>query len=363
LKTFWDFVRADLQMTLRNKEALFWAFFFPILLMGLLGVVFGQEGAFTAKLAIVDHDKGPVASTMKAVYKQVDALKVTEVADEQEAMAALRDGDYAAVLVLPAGLQRSWKAGSVELPYYYDDSSPVESGTVNSVVAQVARSFEEKATGVAPKLALRAQGVAALGFDYIDFLMPGIIALAIMTNGIYGVSATFVTYRQKGVLRRLKATPLPLGSFVSANVLVHLIRSLITAGLVLVVGVVLFGVHVTGAEVLLKTAVLSLIGSGAFVALGFYIAAIARNTEIAAALAQVIATPMMFLSGVFFPMENAPAWIQPIIKVLPLTYLVNALRDVIIKDRTLWFVRWDILILTATGLLFLGLSVRYFRWE
>jgi ABC-2 type transport system permease protein len=363
MRTFLDFVRADVQMTLRNKEALFWAFFFPVLLMGLMGVVFGQENAFTAKLAIVNQDKGPVAATMVAVYKQVDALKVTEVGDQQQAMSDLRNGDYAAVLVLPAGLEKDMAAGTAQLPFYFDDSSPVEAGTVTGVVSAVVQKVDQKVSAATPKLELQAQGVAAKGFDYIDFLVPGIIAMAIMTNGIYGVSGSFVTYRQKGVLRRLKATPLPLRSFVGASVLVHLVRSLITAGLVLLVGVVLFGVNVTGVNVLSKTALLSLIGSGAFVALGFFIAAIARNTEIAAALAQVIATPMMFLSGIFFPMDNAPAWIQPVVKALPLTYLANALRDVIIKGHTLWFVRWDVLILTVTGVLFFGLSVRYFRWE
>lgn len=363
MRTFWDFIRADVQMTLRNKEALFWAFFFPVLLMGLMGIVFGQDNAFTAKLAIVDQDKGPVANTMVAVFKQVKALKVTEVSGETQALADLHNGDYAAVLVLPAGLERSLAAGTTQLPFYYDDSSPVEAGTVTSVVSAVVQKFDQKASGNTPTLELQAKGVAAQGFDYIDFLVPGIIAMAIMTNGIYGVSASFVTYRQKGVLRRLKATPLPLGSFVGASVLVHLVRSLITAGLVLLVGVVVFGVKVTGVNVLLETTLLALIGSGAFVALGFFIAAIARNTEIAAALAQVIATPMMFLSGIFFPMDNAPAWIQPVVKALPLTYLANALRDVIIKGHSLWFVRWDILILTVTGLVFFGLSVRYFRWE
>ena len=363
MKTFWDFIWHDVQMTGRNKQALFWSFFFPVMLMGLLGIVFGQQGAFTPKLAIVAQDHGQLAGTMVSVFRQVPALKTYEVADRQAALADLKNGDYAAVLVLPAGLEENFAHGNTALPFYFDNSSLVESGTVNNVVQQVLQAFADKATGTTPKFTLSAQAVAARGFNYIDFLMPGVIALAIMTNGIYAVSGTFVTYRQRGVLRRLRATPMPLSSFISGNILVHLLRALIQAGLVLVVGVFAFHVHVTGANVLMKVVVLSLIGAGCFVTIGFFISAVSKNVEVAAALGQVIATPMMFLSGIFFPMDNAPAWIQPVVKAMPLTYLANALREVIITGHSLWFVRWDILILMAVTLVFLVLSIRYFRWE
>lgn len=363
MRTFLDFVWADVQMTVRNKQALFWAFFFPVLLMGLMGVVFGQEDAFTAKLAIVDHDGGALAKGLAAAYGQVDALEVSDVQSETAALAALKDGDYAAVLVIPDGFTRDLAKGPVSLPYFFDNSSPQQAGTVAGVTTQVLQVYADVVTRSEPRLTVAARPVAAQGFDYIDFLVPGIIAMALMTNGIYGVSGTFVTYRQKGVLRRLRATPLPLPSFIGANVLVHLVRSLIMAALVLAVGIFAFGVNVATGGTLFKTAVLSIIGSGAFVTLGFFIAAVSKNVEIAAALGQVIGTPMMFLSGIFFPMDNAPAWIQPIVKLLPLTYLANGLRDVIIKGQSLMAVRLDIAVLTVTTVVFLGLSVRFFRWE
>jgi len=363
MRTFWDFVWHDAQMTLRNKQALFWSFFFPVMLMGLLGIVFGQQNAFTAKLAIVQQDQGVAASTIVSVFKQVPAVKVSVLSDRQKALADLKNGDYSGVLVLPAGMEQSYKQGSLTLPYFYDNSSLIQASSVNSVVQQVLTQISYRVTSTKPAFTLQSQPVAAQGFDYIDFLVPGVIAMAIMTNGIYAVSGTFVTYRQKGVLHRLRATPMPLHSFIGANVTVHLVRSLIQAALVLAVGVFAFHVHVTGAYVLTKVAVLALIGSGCFVTIGFFVAAVAKNVEIAAALGQVIGTPMMFLSGIFFPMENAPAWIQPVVKAMPLTYLANAMRDVIIHGTTLWFVRLDIAVLAVFTVVFLGLSIRYFKWE
>jgi ABC-2 type transport system permease protein len=231
------------------------------------------------------------------------------------------------------------------------------------VVAQVVEQMGYQITRTQPKFELQAQGVSAKSFDYIDFLMPGIVAMTLMTTGIYAVSGVFVSYREKGVLRRLKATPMPLSGFVGARVLMQLVLALIQAGLVIAVGVFAFGVNVGATATLWRVAVLSLVGAGSFVTIGFFIASISKNVESAAALGQVIGTPMMFLSGIFFPMENAPAWIQPVVHAMPLTYLADAMRNVIIQGQTLWYVRWDILVLVGVGALFLGLSVRFFRWE
>lgn len=363
MRTFWDFVKADVQITVRNRQALFWTFFFPVLLMFLLGVVFGQSGSFTAKLAIVNQDHGPLSAAMVAGFKKVDALKVSSVAGESQALKSLKNGDYAAVLVLPADLQQRLAAGQTSLPFYFDNTSLVQAGTVTMVTQQVVDGFAAQAADTHPRFELASRGIASSSFNYISFLVPGVVAMALMTNGIYGVSGTFVAYRQRGVLRRLKATPMPLPSFIGSRVLVHLGLALVQAGLVVAVGVGLFHVHMAPGPTLARIAVLALIGSGSFVSIGFFVAAVSKNVEAAAALGQVIGTPMMFLSGIFFPMDNAPSWIQPVVKAMPLYYLANAMRDVMIKGFALWAVRWDILILLAVIAVFFACSVRFFRWE
>ncbi len=363
MRTWFDFMRADFQIMVRNRQALFWTFFFPVLLMGLMGVVFGQENAFQMNMQIVDLDGTPAAQQVITAFKHVPGVKTSVTNDRPAALEALQKGDYAAVLVLPADMAQSFAAGSLAMPFYYDNSNMIESSTVQSLVQQVLTQLSYRATNTQPAFTLQSHGIAALGFDYIDFLVPGIVAMSLMTSGIYAVSGTFVSYREKGILRRLKATPMPLTSFISARVLMHLITALIQAALVIAVGVFLFNVHVASGPTLFKVGVLALIGSSAFVTIGFFVAAVAKNVEIAAALGNIIGTPMMFLSGIFFPMDNAPAWIQPIVNALPLTYLARALRDVFIKGASLWFVRWDILVLLITAAIFLALSVRLFKWE
>jgi ABC-2 type transport system permease protein len=127
------------------------------------------------------------------------------------------------------------------------------------------------------------------------------------------------------------------------------------------VGMLLFHAKVNGS--LLLVTIVAVVGAGCFVSLGFAIAAVSKNQEVAQALMNVVQTPMMFLSGIFFPMNNAPTWIQPVVRVLPLTYLANALRAVIIDDASLWAVRWDLTILLAVTGVFVVVAWRFFRWE
>jgi ABC-2 type transport system permease protein len=146
-----------------------------------------------------------------------------------------------------------------------------------------------------------------------------------------------------------------------AHVVMRIVTSLIQTAIVLAVGMLLFHVSVNGS--LLIVCVVAILGSGTIVSLGFTIASVSWNMEVAQAPMNVVQTPMMFLSGIFFPMNNAPAWIQPIVKLMPLTYLADALRKVIIDDATLWAVRTDILVLLARTAVFVVLAWRLFRWE
>ena len=243
---------------------------------------------------------------MVAGFKKVDALKVSSVAGESQALKSLKNGDYAAVLVLPADLQQRLAAGQTSLPFYFDNTSLVQAGTVTMVTQQVVDGFAAQAADTHPRFELASRGIASSSFNYISFLVPGVVAMALMTNGIYGVSGTFVAYRQRGVLRRLKATPMPLPSFIGSRVLVHLGLALVQAGLVVAVGVGLFHVHMAarahaGAHRRARPDRLGQLRVDRLLRGGRV-----EERRGGGRLGQVIGTPMMFLSGIFFPMDNAP---------------------------------------------------------
>jgi len=363
MRAFADFTKAFTLMFLRNRQALFWTFFFPVLLMGLLGIVFGGGFGGDFNLAIVKLDDGMVANVVVQAFKNADGVTVSVAQSEDEALARLEDGSVQGVLVLPPDLQKSFadKDGTTRLPFHYDNSDVATAGQVVGVTQQIVEAVGNEIANVQPTLGVTPTGVKSASLDYLDFLVPGIVALSIMQTAIFGVGGTLVTYKEKGVLRRLRATPLPMRSFMGSNVLVRIVTSLVQMVIVLAVGMLLFGVTINGS--LLVVTVVSVVGSAAFVSLGFAVAAVSKNMEIAQALMNVIQTPMMFLSGIFFPMNNAPAWIQPIVKLLPLTYLANALRAVIIDGAGLWEVRWDLAVLFAVTGVFVIIAWRFFRWE
>ena len=363
MRAFLDFLKAFTLMFLRNREALFWTFFFPVLLMGLLGVVFGRGFGGDLELAIVRLDDGMVANALVQSFKTADGIAVSQPATEVEALTLLKDGKVQGVLVLPRDLQQDFaeEGATIRLPFHYDNSDLATAGQIMGVTQQIVESVGNGIAKVQPRLGIRPLGVKSLSLDYLDFLVPGIVALSIMQTAIFGIAGTMVTYKEKGVLRRLRATPLPMRSFMGSNVTMRVGTALIQTVIVLAVGMLLFHVKVNGS--LLLVAIVAVVGAGCFVSLGFVIAAVSKNQEVAQALINVVSTPMMFLSGIFFPMNNAPAWIQPVVKVLPLTYLANALRAVIIDDASLWAVRWDLVILLAATAVFVVMARRLFRWQ
>jgi ABC-2 type transport system permease protein len=363
MRAFLDFLKAFTLMFLRNRQALFWTFFFPVLLMGLLGIVFGRGFGGSFDLAIVKLDDGMVANVMVQAFKNAEGVTVHVVQTEQEGLDQLDSGSVQGVLVLPPDLQQDFAGGNgtTRLPFSYDNSDMATAGQVVGITQQIVETVGNELAEMQPKLGIAPEGVKGAGLDYLDFLVPGIVALSIMQTAIFGVGGTLVSYKEKGVLRRLRATPLPMSSFMGSNVLMRMVTSLVQMVIVLAVGMLLFDVTINGS--LLVVSIVSVIGSAAFVSLGFTIAAVSKNMEIAQALMNVIQTPMMFLSGIFFPMNNAPAWIQPIVKLMPLTYLADALRAVIIDGAGLWEVRWDLVILLAVTGVFVFVAWRFFRWE
>ncbi len=361
-RSFVDFLRADTLMHLRNREALFWTFLFPIVLMGLLGIVFGRGYDIGVKLGVVEGDAGLVGNVLVKAFRSIEGVGA-KVLPRKDAMQQLEDGDLSGVLVLPDGLSQDFAAGDeqIELRFFYDQSNAITSSQVVTIAMQVVEGVANRLSGYEPKLTLRPVGIQAGGFDYLDFLVPGIVALSLMQSGIYAIGFQLVFDKEKGILRRLRATPMPLASYSMAMIVVQLVIALLQTAIILLVGMIAFGVDINGS--LWNVAALSIIGGCCFVSLGFALASLSKNVNTANAVIQVVSMPMMFLSGIFFPMDNAPSWIQPVVKAMPLTYLANAMRDVVIDAHSLWFVRWNIAILIGFTIVFMVIAVKLFRWE
>ena len=197
--------------------------------------------------------------------------------------------------------------------------------------------------------------------SYIDFLVPGILAMSIMQSSIGGIANSFVVLRERGVLRRIRVTPFPLTSFIAARITSQFVVALCQAAILLGLATLFFHVEVVGS--LLSVAVFVLLGCLAFLTIGFLVAGVSGKQESASALAQLISFPMLFFSGIFFPLDQAPTWLQVLAKVLPLTYLAGGLRQVMVYGASFMSLWGDVLALAVTVVIGFVLAIRFFRWE
>jgi ABC-2 type transport system permease protein len=200
-----------------------------------------------------------------------------------------------------------------------------------------------------------------LNIKYIDFFVPGILAMSIMNSGVIGLSTTFVSYREKGILRRMKVTPFSLTSFILARITTNLIISVLQAVILVGLGKLLYDMTLRGNLILILLTII--VGGLAFLAIGFALSGIARNTETAASYANLVTFPMMFLAGTFFPIDSLPTWLQGLTRILPLRYLIDALREPMMHGRGIGSTWIDLLVLLAIFVAAMLVAVRFFKWE
>jgi ABC-2 type transport system permease protein len=203
--------------------------------------------------------------------------------------------------------------------------------------------------------------IESLNIKYIDFFVPGIIAMSLMNSGVIGLSTAFVTYREKGILRRIKVTPFSLSQFILARIVTTLIVAVSQTVILIVLGKVLYGLTFRGNPLLIFLTVI--LGGLCFLSIGFAISGIARNTETAASYANLITFPMLFLSGTFFAVDSLPTWLKTLTKVLPLTYLVDGLREPIMRGNGLSHTWIDLTVLLGIAVVAMSVAVRFFKWE
>ena len=214
------------------------------------------------------------------------------------------------------------------------------------------------------RFALTEGEVEGKGQGYKGFLVPGIAAMAIMQGGLFGVVFTLIAYKNRGILRRLKAAPISPAHVLSGQVVTRLVVSIMQTYVLLLVGI--FVLRVTIGEDLgswLSLTVFALLGGALFIAMGLAISGWAKSEDTAAPIANVVSLPMMFLSGVFFPTSAMPDWVQSISRFIPLTYLADGLRAVALDGASLasqWPEMTGLAAWTAATFL---VAMRVFKWE
>ena len=326
---------------LREPEAVFWVFMFPVIMTCALGIAFRTRGEEPVIAGIVEQ---PGADEVAKALDSAGGFTVRRIAPD-EVDRAVRDG-RAPVVVVPG-----------HPPTYRFDQARAESQVARLAVDRAL----QRAAGRSDAFTPVEEPVQNVGSRYIDWLVPGLLGMNIMSTGLWGVGFSIVQARTKKLLKRLVATPMSKAHYLMAHVFSRLL--FLTLEVVVIVGFawLFFDVRVHGA--LWGLAGLALLGALSFGGLGLLLASRARTIEAVSGLMNLVMLPMWVLSGVFFASTNFPDAMQPFIRLLPLTALNDALRAIVNEGQALTAVASEIAILATWGLVSFVLSLRLFRWQ
>jgi ABC-type multidrug transport system permease subunit len=338
LSSLYQLTLVRFRLILREPEAIFWIFIFPILLAVGLGIAFRnrpadvlQVGATTTQLTqALAADKGLTAATM----------------DEAAGTHSLATGG-----ILLLAIQRP-----DGVAYKYDDTNPD---------ARTARLLVDRAiqTAAGQREAVHAENqlVHETGARYIDFVVPGLLGMNLMGSAMWGLGFSIVEARQKKLLKRMVASPMPRWQYLASFLLSRLAMLVIEVAAFLGFARLAFGVPFRGS--LWELGLLCVLTSLAFSALGLLVASRAKTMEAVSGLMNLVMLPMWILSGVFFSASRFPAVIQPVVRALPLTAAIDAVRGNMLQGMNLGQMAAPVGILLAWFVVPFAVSLRIFRWR
>ena len=351
---------ANIRSFTRDRAALFWTLAFPLIFVVLFGSIF-SGGNNQRSIGFADLDASPAAAQLKAAFGSIDGVKLVD-GSEDDLVARMKKGEVSAVIVVPQGYATTVaaKAAPAALKVYTDPSQSSADCATRQLVGYVLSAVNQAATGQPPAVEPAFQTIQTNDLSFISYLVPSILGMSLMQVGVFA-AIPLVADRQKLILKRLQATPLRRWQLVGSNVLMRLLIAVLQTVIIVGVGSVFYHVQIAGSWPLIGA--LILLGSLAFIALGYVIASFASTEDAANGMTGAVQFPLMFLSGTFFPIDAMPDALKTVARILPLTYLGDGLRQVMVDGTPfapLWFC---FAFLLAWLIVMFGIAARFFRWQ
>jgi len=360
MKAFWLLFVATLKMTIRNKQALFWMLAFPMIFLVIFGL-FNMDKMAVGRIIVLDRAQTETSEGIVKGFKEGEVFTVVEgieANDTEGAKQKIIDGEADFAVIIPekfkelaqnngvAQAQAMVAQGAdyrspapietpepINLEVYYNEANVTVNPVVLNAMEQMATSVNMKAAQTPEIIKIDKKSVTNRRVRYIDFLIPGIVAMSLMQSAIIGIAVFLTEAREKKILKRILATPVNRRSYIAAQVMARLIIALLQAVIILGAARLIHGVEIYGSY--WNLLLWALLGTAVFLMIGFIIASFSKTTSAAESLSQVVSMPMLFLSGVFFPTDSLPDWVQKIVDYLPLTPVITALRAVTLDGKAL----------------------------
>ena len=351
---------ANIKSFTRDRAALFWTLAFPLIFVVLFGSIF-SGGNNDRTIGFADLDATPASGQLKSAFGSVDGVALAD-GGEDDLVARMRKGEIAAVIVVPRGYAETVaaKATPADVKVYTDPSQSQADGATRQLVGFVLAAVNQAVTGQPPAVAPAFEAIQTNDLTFISYLVPSILGMSIMQVGIFA-AIPLVADRQKLILKRLQATPLRRWQLVGSNVLMRVLIAIVQTVIIVGVGSAFYDVQISGSWLLIGA--LILLGSLAFIALGYVIASFASTEDSANGMTSAVQFPLMFLSGTFFPIDAMPEPLKLVARALPLTYLGDGLRQVMVEG-TPFAPLWVCFAFLGVWLVVcFGIAARFFRWQ
>ncbi|MCK4266238.1 MAG: ABC transporter permease [Thermoplasmata archaeon] len=344
----------------RNKGTMFFVMLFPIILMVLFGFIFSEQGDMVYDLPVQDLDGGEDAASLKFILNMSGIFSVTSVDTDLDPNEYLSDSGHNTILVIPQNYSSDLdQNNTVTLRVIFDPSNTAAMTKVQ-IIHSIVDGVNKHYANVTDMIDIETTELEGLEeFEYIEFFVPGIIAMSVMTTSLFGTVSINTELKQKGVLRKLATTPLTRAEWLLSNTLYQFIVATLSAMLIILVGLALFGLqpHINA-----YLFVFIMLNVFAFSGIAMLITHFVKEAESAHAAANGVMFPMMFLSGTFFPFEVMPDFLQAIAKFLPLYYINEGMRASMISlDGDI--IIYNLLVTLVVAIVIFVLGVLLTSWK
>lgn len=358
------FAKIDVKRLFRDKVAIFFVFFFPLIFLIIFGSIFGGNDEISFRVGLLNESKTAFAKEFNQEIKDNKLFKVDkEVTSLDQAKEKMNRGQLDATIILPEsfGEVKNGMYPSGEAKVLYDQSNQQAGQTLGAIMEGVFKGINEELVPSETPFTVKTESTATKGLTQFDYTFAGILGFTLLSLGIFGPTTVFPRLKQRGVLRRYDTTPIKVWQYFTGNVISNAIVGLIAVAVMFAVAVLFFDLNMRGNY--FNLAFMVILGTVVLFGIGLAIGGWAKNENQAAPLAQIVTLPMMFLSGVFFPTFLMPEVLQSITQFIPLTPIVDSVRLIVTENASLLDLGPQIAVLTGWLVGIYIVAFKVFRWE
>ena len=347
----------------RNRVALFFTFLFPLVFLVIFGFIFGRDNQPSFDVGLINQADSQLTQPLLEAIEATEIFEFDEAGDRAEFEVQLGRGEIDAIVILDEDFSPADAEGQPrgQLQLLYNQGDEQLGLTMVAILENLFEQFNQNPAPTDQTLTVEARPLQTAGLSRFDYVFAGLLGFSLLTLGVFSMSEGFMQDKKSKALLRIRLAPIRPWQLIAATVLNRVVVGLLAVGLMFVAGSLIFGFQMRGDY--LSFLVFSIISLVCVLGFGSLIVSWARDSNQAAPMANLISFPMMFLSGVFFPVYLMPDWLQQIAVFIPLTAIVDGLRLILTEGVTIIGLGPQLLVITAWSLALYALAIRAFHWE